>query len=331
MSLAPLDPAQAAAALAQRRLELAARLAVGQLVRVQVLSREEGRRYLVRMLGEAVLVESRSELSPGEELEARVTSLDERIELERVARSPVAQAGDTLHDAVVISGLGTSRSAELIEELFRRYRASLRGADAETLERHVARAARPQSMALAGLVLRKAGLPVDPALLEPLCEALDRRGAPPAAGPGSARSVAERILNTPGGGSVSHQVCFVPIEAGGRSFEAQLAFFEEQQKGAAQGLRHRKAVLVLDLERLGRVEARAVTAEDHVRVVIAAESSEATNALLRHAEALARALAEAAWKVDEIRHETRAPAASSAVVDAAVDHLITPGSVSRLV
>lgn len=329
MSVSPLDPGQLAA-LVQRRVDLAERLALGQIVRVQVQSREPGGRYLVRVLGEQALVESRGELSPGEELDARVTALDERIELERLPQAAAARSEEA--DEVVVADLGTSRSAVIIEELFRRYRASLRGRDAQTLERAVARAARPDAMALAGLVLRKAGLPVEPGFVEPLYGALTDRSNIRDGAPGTAWSVAQRILNVQGGGSVSHQIGLMPIRLGGRTLQAEFAFFEESRKGdGPEGLRHRKAVLVLDLAHLGRVEARAVTAGEHLRVVIASESPEATAALLRHAEALLRSLAEAAWQVDEIRHETRAPSppAASGAVAAAVEHLITPGSVSR--
>src|SRR5204863_1548676 len=121
----------------------------------------------------------------------------------------------------------------------------------------------------------------------------------------------------------------------GRRIEVEIAFFEEQDDArrmphAKSPIRHRKVVLAFDSERLGRVELRALMAERHIRVALATESSASTNALLRHGEALANALAQAGWQVDEISHETRA-AAMNAAVGAAVDHTITPDSVSRLV
>ena len=110
----------------------------------------------------------------------------------------------------------------------------------------------------------------------------------------------------------------------------EFALFEEGERREPPGLRHRKLALAFETETLGRVEARAVTAGEHIRVALATESSAATNALLRYGEALARALAGAGWQVDELSHETRSRPEMSPPVYAAVEHLITPGSVDRV-
>jgi hypothetical protein len=355
-SIPPVGPTQAALLL-QPDAGLAARLALGQVVRAQVLEHQAGNRYLMRILGQTTVAESAVALRAGDVFHGRVVGLQDRIELERVeapAAQPVAEGDEAL------AGLGAGRSAEVIEELFRRYRGTLDARDAQALERLVARASRPDRMALAGLILRKLGLALDSQLLEslfetlgkpagalapigggtlvlgveekntegvdPLAEALGRAMQPaPAHWP-----PAQWVLNAQGGGTVSHQLGVLPLELGGTAIEVEFALFEEGEGREAPGLRHRKLVLAFDTETLGRVEARAVTAGEHVRVALATESSAATNALLRYGEALARTLAGAGWQVDELSHETRARPESSAPVAAAVDHIITPGSVNRV-
>jgi Flagellar hook-length control protein FliK len=347
MSVAPVGNAAAVAQAAalvlqgdQRSLE---GFVLGQVLQAKVMQQLDLGRYLVRIAGQERMVESAVPLRPDEILSLRVAGSRERIELERVEREPsaapqdAAQASDDL-----LAGLGGGRIAVVIEELFRRYRGKLEPQESDGLKRAVARAERPERMALAGLVLSKAGLPVHGELLEPLYRAIEARSgalAPvpdvidPGAGAPRWWPPAQIVLNAQGGGAISHRVGMVPLEAGGERVEVEIAFFEEQDGRAPQAksaIQHRKVVLALETERLGRIELRAVMADRHIRVALATESSASTNALLRHGEALANALAEAGWQVDEISHETRSASAMNGVVGAAVDHIITPGSVSRL-
>lgn len=351
-AIGPASPAaQAAALLLQSDPAAGQSLTLGQVLQAKVLRQLDAGRYLVRLGGHERVVESASPLRPDDILSLRVAGSRERVELERVDREAGARAG-AVEDAGEQSllSLGGGRAAAIIEELFRRYRGTLDAPESERLKRAVGRAARPERMALAGLVLSKAGLPVQPELLEPLYETLGARSgalaplpevadAPAGGASGAPRwwPIGQCVLNVQGGGAIAHRVGMVPLEAGERSIEVELALFEERDDAGTPGrpgaapIRHRKAVLALDLEHLGRVELRAAMADDHIRVALATHSGESTNALLRHAEPLSRALAEAGWQVDEISHETRAASSPNAVVGAAVEHLITPGSVSRLV
>jgi Flagellar hook-length control protein FliK len=320
-------------------------------------------------------MDSAAPLRPNEILHGRVVGLKDRIELERVDHEKHAGTGAVVKDASgTIVGLGGGRAAEIIEELFRRHRGVLERDEAQTLERAVRRAAQPERVALAGLVLHKVGLPIEPALLDSLAEAIGARSgslaplqgsllelglAPVQAPAGGAAALGEAIsrqllpagenespkaaraawpasqwiLNAQGGGSVAHQVGMLPLELDGADIRVEYALFEEGEgePAAAAALRHRKLVLVFELQSLGRVEIRAITAGDHVRVALATDSRTQTNALLRHGEALADAFSENGWKVDEIAYETRAAQTPGGAVGAAVEHLIAPGSVSRLI
>jgi len=335
----------AAALLLQTGTDLAARLVLGQIVRAQVLEQQEGNRYLMRILGQTTLAESALPLKAGDVFQGRVVGLQDRVQLERV------EVHDIQQDVDVSQHVGASRAAELIEDLFRRYRATLDPRDATALERLVARAARPERMALAGLILRKLGLALDAGLLESLAETLARPALAPIGGaveieineenstqeiddsmrPAPAQwPAAQRVLNAQGGGSVAHQLGVLPLVFDGRVVEVELALFEEGEGRHQDTLRHRKLVVAFDTERLGRVQARALTAGDHIRVALGTETSAATNSLLRYGESLSRALAGAGWQVDELSHETRARPETSATVSAAVEHLITPGSINRV-
>lgn len=347
-SIPPVGAAPGAVLLAPDA-GLATRLALGQVVRAQVLEHQEGNRYLMRILGQTLVAESAVALRPNDVFHGRVVGLQDRIELERVEPSAVPTAGPGEES---IAGLGGGRAAEVIEELFRRYRGTLDPRDAQALERMVARAARPDRMALAGLVLRKLGLPLDPDLLQALVSSLSQPALAPigdtalelvaaegdatdALPPGAGQwPPVQRVLNAQGGGAVAHQVGVLPLQFGGRLIAVEVALFEEDDGRAAADprarLRHRKLVLSLDTEALGRVQARALTAGNHLRIALATESSVSTNALLRYAEPLSRALETAGWQVDEVSHETRARPETNAAVAAAIDHLITPGSVDRV-
>ena len=336
--MSALPPVGAAASvLLQPDAALGARLTLGQLVRAQVLERQDGNRYLMRILGQTLVAESAVALKPGDVFQGRVVGLKDRVELERVE---VTEVQDDL-----VQGLGASRAAELIEDLFRRYRAALDPREAQALERLVARSARPERAALAGLVLRKVGLPLDESLIESLVLALDGALAPigdtlfeletgndgDVVSPVAAHwPPAQRVLNAQGGGTVAHRVGVLALDVDGRVLEVEMALFEESEQRPKTDLRHRKLVLAFDTETLGRVQARALTAGSHLRVALATESSAATNALLRYGEGLSRALGAAGWQVDELSHETRPGPSISAPVHAAVEHLITPGSVDRI-
>ena len=144
-------------------------------------------------------------------------------------------------------------------------------------------------------------------------------------------SVAQRVLNAQGGGTVSHRLGMLPLQAGDQVIEVDAALFEERREAApAAAMKHRKLTLSLETEHLGRLELRAVMADTHMRVALATESSASTHALLRHGERLSRSLGEAGWQVDEISYETRARHEANGAVAAAAEHLVTPGSVDRL-
>jgi hypothetical protein len=348
----PLGPAASAAQVAALLLQQggggAANLTLGQVIQARVIRQLEPGRYLVMAGGLERVVQSATALRPDDLLTLRVGGSREQVEFERVEReappkpNPGTQSGQEAR-----LNLGGGGAAAIIEELFRRFRGMLDPEETEPLKRLVARAGRPEQMALSGLILNKASLPVHPELLQEVYKTLSEPAGALAplvemAGPSAPAPawwpVGQRILNVQGGGAIAHRVGTVLVEFGDRVLEVAVALFEEQQEtGAGRGqvatpsIQHRKVVLALETEHLGRVEIRAVLADDHIRVALATESTTSTNVLLRNGEGLAQALAAAGWQVDGISHETRPEFVTNAAVSAAVDHIITPGSLDRLI
>ncbi len=147
--------------------------------------------------------------------------------------------------------------------------------------------------------------------------------------------LARWILNAQTGGAVTHRVATLPLLLDGELVELDVALFAQnddaQREPKADGIRHRELVFALTTEALGHLEVRALLANGHMRLRIAADSSASTERLAEHAEALEAGLQRIGWQVDEQRYESRVGGASSGVVGSVVEHLISPGSVSRLV
>ncbi len=147
--------------------------------------------------------------------------------------------------------------------------------------------------------------------------------------------LARWIFNAQTGGAVTHRVATLPLLLDGELVELDVALFaQNDDKGSepkADGIRHRELVFALTTEALGHLEVRALLADGHMRLRIAADSSASTERLAEHAQTLEAGLQRIGWQVDEQRYESRATNASGAVLASVVEHLISPGSVSRLV
>ena len=150
---------------------------------------------------------------------------------------------------------------------------------------------------------------------------------------GEGFDLARWILNAQNGGAVAHRVGTLPLLIGGRLVELDVALFEEHGGDSEQetsSMRHRRLVVGMDTETLGRIEASALFAADHIRVTFSTASSESTGALARRMGPLTAELEHFGWHVDEMKYETRVPVVPGAVLKSVVEHLVSPGSVSTL-
>lgn len=147
--------------------------------------------------------------------------------------------------------------------------------------------------------------------------------------------LARWILNAQTGGAVAHRVATLPLLLNGELVELDVALFaqdgEAQHAPAHPGIRHRALVFALTTPALGAMEIHAQLSNGQVRLHVTADATTTTQYLAEHAEALASGLAGIGWQVDEQRYASRTAGQRSGVLASVVEHLISPGSVSRRV
>lgn len=151
---------------------------------------------------------------------------------------------------------------------------------------------------------------------------------------GDGGDLARWMLNAQTGGSVAHRVATLPLLLDGELLELDIALFAQHDDGPPAGpggeLKHRELVFALTTEVLGRVEVRARLTGDHVQVEMTSDRADAVDRLAGRAATLEAALERAGLAVDEQRYLRRTHGAGGAVVASVVEHLVTPGSLSRL-
>jgi len=147
-----------------------------------------------------------------------------------------------------------------------------------------------------------------------------------------ALSLARWILNAQPGGSLAHRTLTVPVLLDGRLVELDIAMFEQRTgREDAAALRHRHIVLSLDTEQLGRVEIQALLAGDRVRINVQCDRAEASEFMAAYSTHLTSDMAALGFNTDELRYAVRENRSANAVVRAVAEHLVSPGSVSRLI
>ena len=232
--------------------------------------------------------------------------------------------------ALVLAKLGLPLEPSLIRALHARL-AGAGAADARSSALHLdtaAPAATRLESAVPALASALAGAMVDQ---QTVSTASGQGGGDSRRGP---RDPAARILNLQTRGAVAHSLGLLPLLVDGRLVELELALFDEGGSSGddvAPAPRHRQIVIALDTETLGHVEVRARIAGTRMDLSLATESSAQTLALSMHSGRLSEDLRALGFEVDSLAYLTQPAAATSAPVQCTVEHLITPGSVSRWV
>ncbi|MES9989988.1 MAG: flagellar hook-length control protein FliK [Candidatus Thiodiazotropha endolucinida] len=143
-------------------------LTIGQILKAKILRHYEGGRYLAEINGQQKVVDSTIPLRVGEMVHGRVTALDDRIHLQRVASDTDKQQSEMAAKQPRSAGSG-----QWFDELFARYQVNLNPGDRAAMIRQASRASQPQLMALAGLVLSKLGTAITPEFLNGLYRVLN--------------------------------------------------------------------------------------------------------------------------------------------------------------
>jgi hypothetical protein len=174
--------------------EFAETLNIGQIIQGKVMRSLTGHRYLVAFGQDERIVDSAVTLSSGETLRGRVVALGDRVELQRIypderqPKTPVSEAPAPLRGTDELSG---------VDALLQRYQAQLQPAERAILARAAEKSADPESMALAGIMLSKLGLPLQGVLLEALYRAQSSRPNGTSSSPAAPDSTAQ-ISVSPG-------------------------------------------------------------------------------------------------------------------------------------
>jgi hypothetical protein len=139
------------------------------------------------------------------------------------------------------------------------------------------------------------------------------------------------ILNAQNEGSVAHRFLTFPVWFGERMVEVKVALFAQRDGSTSgDGIRHRKLVFSLDMERLGQVEITVQAADRHLRLRIASENGRSVAALSGYLAELKSTLSEFEWQADEIEYIALDKDDQGNVSRAILTHHITPDSLSRL-
>jgi hypothetical protein len=138
-------------------------LTLGQILKARVLRHYEGGRYLTEINGQQKVVDSAIPLKVGEVVHGRVTALDDRVHLQRIAQ-------DTLNgqQPSITRQAATSSTLAWVDQLLARYDVALTKTDRSELLRLIGRSQNPQLMALSGVIVNKLGLTLSSEFLQAL-------------------------------------------------------------------------------------------------------------------------------------------------------------------
>lgn len=139
-----------------------------------------------------------------------------------------------------------------------------------------------------------------------------------------------RVLNRQDDGAVSPQVATFPIWFENQMVEVSVALFSQRKNAVnVQGLRHRRVVLALNTQHMGKVELIAQMTNRDLRLEIAAEQTSVTQFFAQHLKDIRQELEAAHWRVVDVSYTSKHRDGNGAM-RAVVEHHISEDSLSRL-
>ena len=136
------------------------------------------------------------------------------------------------------------------------------------------------------------------------------------------------LLNIQNESSVAHRITTIPMLVAGNLIEIDIAVFSQRESQHSDGIKHRKIVFSLNTEFLGKVDISAYLANEHIRLVVNAETTNATSLLSGYMQDLRTELEDFGWIVDEMKYSTGKD--NGGVISSVVEHYISQDSLSRL-
>lgn len=138
------------------------------------------------------------------------------------------------------------------------------------------------------------------------------------------------LLNTQSDSSVSHRVSIVPFMINNELVEVDVALFSQKQ-GQIQGANnHKRIILSLDMDAIGKLEAEINIIGKHARININTENNLVTNELVNYMPTLSSDFEANDFKIDELSYGAKKSNSVGKVIESVVEHYITQDSLSRL-
>jgi hypothetical protein len=342
-------------------------LSIGQNLKLHVIRHLEQQRYEVEFGGRRHVVESRVSLEPGSQIEARVESKGERLELRylasEAAQSSAAVPGDT-KAPVLPADLG---------ELAAQYRIPLDPQAGETIARAAAQVTNRELMMSGGLFLQKMNREVTPPDLAALYGAMSGEMQAVASLPRAAieldvnrdvNELAESLADSLDAGArdaLDARVAAVSDESnrhdGDGDSRRALRLLNLQDEGSVawrygtlpilvagrlieldlvmfrereQGATRgglKRLLMTLETTHFGRVHVEARAIDNRLLVKLRAPTAAAVDAMSAYGEDVRAAIELLGWAVDDVSYEIVANAGCPARV--IVDHVLSSGSMDR--
>lgn len=134
-------------------------LTIGQMIKGKVLRSLDQGRYQVAFGGQEKVVDSSIPLRPGEEIQGRVVSLGEQVEVKKIASSQLESGVASLVDKAAIPGLLSKWENQLIQAM-REFNVKFNSQQRADIIRSMKQSSNPQAVLLAAAAMAKQNLPV---------------------------------------------------------------------------------------------------------------------------------------------------------------------------
>jgi hypothetical protein len=137
------------------------------------------------------------------------------------------------------------------------------------------------------------------------------------------------LLNAQSDNTVAHRVTVVPFLVNDQLIEVDVALFSQKQNVNIQGIKHRRIVIGLTTDTLGKVEVEIILSNSHAHLQINTASPSATQQLEKYMPNLSRSLQAHQINVDGIAYGVVHHDAMNNVISSVMEHYITQDSVNR--
>lgn len=147
--------------------DFGSKLALGQIIKGQVLRSYEGGRYLVSFGGHEKVVDSSVPLKPGELIQGRVTGLGDKVELKRVYSGDAGSLNSQNTEVGRAAFIGNKWDGMLLDTM-RQHQVRFSNSDKAVLMSLLKKSTSPELLMLTAIALVKQGIPLKSDLLKEL-------------------------------------------------------------------------------------------------------------------------------------------------------------------